>query len=46
MVTVNEYAKARRVHPSTVRRWVKSGSLTAERHGRTIRISTTEGRTS
>jgi excisionase family DNA binding protein len=38
MLTVAEYAAAMGVHPSTVRRWIRSGELHVERRGRTVRI--------
>ena len=37
-MTVTEYATRMRIHPSTVRRWIRTGSLKVERHGRTVRI--------
>jgi excisionase family DNA binding protein len=38
MLTVNEYAQAMDVDPSTVRRWVKAGRVPVVRVGRTVRI--------
>lgn len=38
MLTADEYATAMNVHPSTVRRWIKQGSLRVVRVGRTVRI--------
>lgn len=37
-MTVTEAARRYRVSDRTIRRWVASGELPAERHGRTIRI--------
>jgi excisionase family DNA binding protein len=37
-LTPAEYAELMGVHVSTVRRWVRSGELSAERRGRTARI--------
>jgi excisionase family DNA binding protein len=34
LLTVKEYAAAKRVHPETVKRWCRDGKLPAERVGR------------
>ena len=39
MLSVNDLARRLAIHPETVRRWIRDGTLTAAKLGRAWRIS-------
>ena len=42
LLTIQEVAKYMRVHPMTIKRWIKAGNLKATRFGHTLRVSEKE----
>jgi len=42
LLTIQEVAKYMRVHPMTIKRWIKGGNMKATRFGHTLRVSEKE----